>query len=229
MIQPAAQIAQITHAAGGWLHLDAVQALGKIALNFAETGADTLSLSAHKIGGPQGVGALAAGTGSTLARRQHGGGQERGRRGGTENVSGIAGFGAAARAAGQALTGFHEQAAWRDAAQARLENEACVTVFGAGAPRLPNVLCFAAEGLTAERQVIALDLDGVMISAGAACSSGKVAASPVITAMGHMALAPCALRVSGGWNTSEADWARFAGAWLALSHRLRAGKRASAA
>ena len=229
VIQPAAKIAAIVHGAGGWLHLDAVQALGKIPLRFADTGADTLSLSAHKIGGPQGVGALAAGTGAVLARRQHGGGQERGRRGGTENLSGVAGFGAAAHAIATALADAPRQAAWRDAAQARLVAQAGVTVFGAGVPRLPNVLCFAAEGLAAERQVIALDLDGVMISAGAACSSGKVTASPVITAMGHLDLAACALRVSGGWNTTEADWARFAEAWLALHHRLRAARRASAA
>ena len=228
VIQPTAQAAALLQAAGGWLHVDAVQAAGKIAVKFVETGADTLSLSGHKLGGPQGVGALIAGPGATLGRRQHGGGQERGRRGGTENVSGIAGFGAAAQAAARDLDGFGQQAAWRDAAQARLLG-AGVQLFGADAPRLPNVLCFAAEDFESERQVIALDLDGVMVSAGAACSSGKVTASPVIRAMGFGTLASCTLRVSGGWTTTEADWTRFAEVWLAVHDRFRARRRASAA
>lgn len=229
VIQPVAQAAAMLHAAGGWLHIDAVQAAGKIAVNFAATGADTLSLSGHKLGGPQGVGALAAGPGAKLSRRLHGGGQERGRRAGTENVAGIAGFGAAAAAAARDLDGFSRQGAWRDATQIRLARVDEVRVFGAEVPRLPSVLCFAAEGFESERQVIAMDLEGIMVSAGAACSSGKVAASPVLRAMGFDDLAACVLRVSGGWTTTEDDWTRFADVWLAVHDRIRARRRASAA
>ncbi len=185
MIQPVAEAARLVREAGGWLHVDAVQAAGKISVDFNALGADTLSLSGHKLGGPQGVGALIAGPRAAISRRIHGGGQERGRRAGTENVAGIAGFGAAATAALRDLQGFAAQAAWRDRAQARLVEAAGVVVLGEGAPRLPSVLCFAAEGFEALHQVMALDLDGVMVSAGAACSSGKVSASRVLVAMGH--------------------------------------------
>jgi cysteine desulfurase len=229
VIQPLAHIAALVHAAGGWLHVDAVQAAGKIAVDFAATGADTLSLSGHKLGAPQGVGALIAGPGARLHRRAHGGGQERGRRAGTENLAGIAGFGAAATAAAHDLAGVAAQAAWRDAAQARLAAAQGVTIFCADSPRLPTVLSFAAEGFASEHQVIALDLDGVMVSAGAACSSGKVTASPVIQAMGYPDLAAHALRVSGGWSTTSADWTRFTEVWLAVHDRFRARRRASAA
>jgi cysteine desulfurase len=229
VIQPMAEAAALIHAAGGWLHVDAVQAAGKIAVDFAAIGADTLSLSGHKLGGPQGVGALVVGPNAALSRRIHGGGQERGRRAGTENVGGIAGFGAAAAASARDLDLAMAQAPWRDAVEALLVQQADVEVFGAGAPRLPGVLCFGCEGFESERQVIALDLDGVMVSAGAACSSGKVQASPVLIAMGHAALAGQALRVSGGWATTEADWARFADVWLAVHARRQTRRRASAA
>ncbi|QUD88154.1 cysteine desulfurase family protein [Phenylobacterium montanum] len=229
VIQPVAEIAALVRAADGWLHVDAVQAAGKIALDFAATGADTLSLSAHKLGGPQGVGALIAGPRAVLSRRLHGGGQERGRRAGTENVSGIAGFGAAARAALRDLPDFAAQAAWRDAAQDSLAEADGVQVFGTEAPRLPSVLSFAAESFESERQVIAMDLEGIMVSAGAACSSGKVTASPVLQAMGFGSLASTALRVSGGWATTEQDWTRFAEVWLTVYDRFRARRRASAA
>ena len=228
VIQPTAEIAAIVRAADGWLHVDAVQAAGKIAVDFAATGADTLSLASHKLGGPQGAGALVAGPRITLSRRLHGGGQERGRRAGTENVAGIAGFGAAAAAALRDLPGFADQAAWRDAAQARLAGAGGVTVFGTTAPRLASVLSFAAEGFDSERQVIAMDLEGIMVSAGAACSSGKVTASLVLQAMGFGKLASTALRVSGGWATTSDDWARFAEVWLTVYDRYRA-RRASAA
>jgi cysteine desulfurase len=229
VIQPVAAVAALVHAAGGWLHVDAVQAAGKIALTFAETGADTLSLSSHKLGGPQGAGALVAGAGAVLSRRLHGGGQERGRRGGTENVSGIAGFGAAAEAAGRDLAGAAAQAAWRDAAQARLAEAADITVFGADVARLPGVLCFAAEGFAGERQVMAMDLDGVMVSAGAACSSGKITPSDVLIAMGYGRVAGDAIRVSGGWATTASDWNQFADTWLAVHARQMSRRRASAA
>jgi cysteine desulfurase len=229
VIQPVAEAAALVHAAGGWLHVDAVQAAGKIPVDFAATGADTLSLSAHKLGGPQGAGALAAGPRATLSRRLHGGGQERGRRAGTENLSGIAGFGAAAEAALRDLPNAADQAAWRDAAQARIVEAADVEVFGASAPRVPGTLCFGCEGFDAERQVMAMDLDGVMVSAGAACSSGKMAPSMVLIAMGFEGLANQSIRASGGWATTEADWDRFAEAWLAAYTRHQARRRASAA
>ena len=229
VIQPTAQAAELVRAAGGWLHVDAVQAAGKIPVDFAETGADTLSLSAHKLGGPQGVGALAAGPRATLSRRLHGGGQERGRRAGTENVPGIAGFGAAAASALIDLPRFADQAPWRDAAAAAIAAAEGVTLFGTEAPRLPSVLSFAAQGFESERQVIGLDLEGVMVSAGAACSSGKVTPSQVLLAMGFGDVAGCALRVSGGWATTQDDWTRFTAVWLALHERFRARRRASAA
>ncbi len=213
VIQPVAEAAAMVRASDGWLHVDAIQAAGKIAVDSRALGADTLSISAHKLGGPQGVGALTFGPRATLSRRQHGGGQERGRRGGTENLPGIAGFGAAAVAALDGLEEFQRAAVWRDAVAARLTAVGCV-VMGETAPRLPNTLCVAAAGFTADLQVMGLDLAQVMVSAGSACSSGKVKASPVLTAMGQGDLAACAIRVSGGWDTVETDWNRFAAVWL---------------
>ena len=216
VIQPVQAASEIVRAADGWLHVDAIQAAGKIVVDSRGIGADTLSVSAHKIGGPQGVGALTFGPRATLFRRQHGGGQERGRRGGTENVPGIAAFGAAARAAN--ARELERQAAWRDAVAARMQTAGAV-VMGEAAERLPQTLCVATPGFTSELQVMALDLAGVMVSAGSACSSGKVKASPVLSAMGQGDLAACAIRVSGGWDTSEADWNRFADAWLEARDR----------
>lgn len=213
VIQPVAAAAEAVRAADGWLHVDAIQAAGKIAVDSRALGADTLSVSAHKIGGPQGIGALTFGPRASLFRRQHGGGQERGRRGGTENLPGIAGFGAAAREALAGLDAYQQQAAFRDAAAERMKAEGCV-VMGEAAPRLPNTLCIAAPGWTSDLQVMGLDLAGVMVSAGAACSSGKVKASPVLEAMGQGDLAACAIRVSGGWCSTQADWATFTEAWL---------------
>ena len=228
VIQPTAEAAQIVRAAGGWLHVDAIQAAGKIAVDSRALGADTLSVSAHKLGGPQGVGALTFGPRAVLSRRLHGGGQERGRRAGTENVPGIAGFGAAARAAREGLDALQAQAAWRDAAEARLVAQGAI-VMGAGAERLANTLCVAAPGHGSELQVMALDLAGVMVSAGSACSSGKVKASHVLTAMGQGDLAGCAVRVSGGWATAEDDWNRFVEAWSLAHDRHAARRRAPAA
>jgi len=228
VIQPVAEAAVIVRAAAGWLHVDAVQAAGKIAVDSRALGADTLSVSAHKLGGPQGVGALTFGPRAVLSRRQHGGGQERGRRGGTENVPGIAGFGAAAHAAREDLASAEAQAAWRDAAQAQLVAQGAVPMGGA-VPRLPNTLCIAAPGYGAELQVMGLDLAGVMVSAGSACSSGKVKASHVLTAMGQGELAACAIRVSGGWATQQSDWNRLVAAWFESHSRHAARRRAPAA
>lgn len=220
VIQPVAEAGEKVRAADGWLHVDAVQAAGKIAIDFSALQADTLALSAHKIGGPQGVGALVAGTRATLARRQHGGGQERGRRGGTENLPGIAAFGAAAREALAGLDAIAEQAVWRDALAARLE-QGGARVLGKDALRLPQTLCVAIKDWPAETQVMLMDLGGVMISAGAACSSGKVKPSRTVEAMGRADLAPYSIRISGGWSTTEADWIRAGDVWLEAQARRR--------
>lgn len=221
VIQPVAEAARLTRAAGGWLHVDAVQAAGKLPIDIESLGVDTLALSAHKIGGPQGIGALLAGPRATVVRRLHGGGQERGRRAGTENVPGIAGFGAAAGAALVDLPRMAADRAGRDAFEAAVVR-AGAQVLGAKAPRLPQTSCFAAPGYAAELQVIALDLAGVQVSAGAACSSGKVKASPVVSAMGRADLASFSIRVSGGWGTTDAEWARCAQAWLTMNERRSA-------
>ena len=224
VIQPVAQASQLVRVKDGWLHVDAVQAAGKIVVDFSGLGADTLALSAHKLGGPQGVGALVAGTRATVTRRQHGGGQERGRRAGTENVAGIAALGAAADAAREGLASLAEQGQWRDALADRLKAEGAV-VLGEGAKRLPQTLCFAGEGFGSEIQVMNLDLAGVMVSAGSACSSGKVKASRVVEAMGRADLAPFALRISGGWASTEDDWIKCGDAWLAAWKRIGARRR----
>ena len=220
VLQPVAQASEMVRAADGWLHVDAVQAAGKIAIDFSSLQADTVALSAHKIGGPQGVGALVAGTRATLSRRQHGGGQERGRRAGTENLPGIAAFGAAARAALAGLEDMARQAVWRDALSTRVKSAGAV-VLGENARRLPQTLCFAIEDWSAETQVMIMDLGGVMISAGAACSSGKVKPSRTVEAMGRPDLAPFSIRISGGWSSVEADWIRAGDVWLEAQARRR--------
>ena len=224
VIQPVAEASGLVRGHDGWLHVDAVQAAGKVAVDFSGLGADTMALSAHKLGGPQGVGALVAGSRATVTRRQHGGGQERGRRAGTENVAGIAAFGAAAKAAHEGLASMAEQAHWRDALADRLKAEGAV-VLGEDADRLPQTLCFAGEGFGSEVQVMNMDLAGVMVSAGSACSSGKVKASRVVEAMGRTDLAPFALRVSGGWASTEQDWIKCGDAWLAAWKRIGARRR----
>jgi len=213
VIQPIAEAAEIVRASDGWLHVDAIQAIGKIAVDSRALGADTLTFSGHKLGAPQGVGGLTFGPRATLVRRQHGGGHERGRRAGTENVPGIAGLGAAAKVARDYVEVARKQAAWRDAAAEKLKASGAV-VIGEAAPRLPNTLCVATAGFSSDLQVMALDLGGVMVSAGSACSSGKVKASHVLSAMGLEDLAGAAIRVTGGWDTAEADWNRFAEVWL---------------
>jgi cysteine desulfurase len=227
VIQPVAEAAEIVRAADGWLHVDAIQAAGKIVVDSRGLGADTLSISAHKLGGPQGVGALTFGPRANLTRRLHGGGQERSRRAGTENVPGISGFGAAAKAAREGLDAMAAQAAWRDAAAAKLVAAGAV-VLGEAAPRLPNTLCVAEAGAASDLQVMTLDLAGVMVSAGAACSSGKVKPSHVLVAMGRPDLAGGVIRVSGGWASVEEDWNRLAEAWLA-EHERRSARRSAPA
>ena len=223
VIQPIAEAAALARSNNALFHCDAVQAAGKIPLG-AEV-ADYVTLSAHKIGGPQGIGALIACTGASLAPQIRGGGQEQGRRAGTENVAAIAGFGAAAEAAQRALP-------WKCAAREELERQLKkvapdAVIFGAQVERLPNTICVAAPSVPSENMVIALDLDGFAASAGAACSSGKVSRSHVLEAMGvDPALAACAIRVSFGSDTSPSDLTAFAEAWGRIV--MRAAARAAA-
>lgn len=207
-LQPVGEAARLVRAAGGLLLVDAAQALGRIPVDMAELGAHYLVVSSHKIGGPPGAGALALAPGAPFLTDRRGGGQERGRRPGTENVPAIAGFAAAAEAATAAIDAEGSRlSALRDAFEAGLNARfPDVVRFAAGAPRLPNTSLFALPGLAAETALIALDLEGVQASSGAACSSGKVRSSRVLAAMGvEGALARCALRVSFGWASREAD------------------------
>jgi cysteine desulfurase len=223
VIEPVAEIAAIAHEHGALLHCDAVQAAGKIPLAAAAVGADLVTLSAHKIGGPPGVGALVVTGGLDLTPLLRGGGQERGRRAGTENLPGIAGFAAAALAAAAGMVVYDRVRALRDALEAEIAAAAPeAVVLGAGVPRLPNTAAIAMPGTAAETQVIALDLDGVMVSAGAACSSGKVGPSHVLAAMGAAPdVAASTIRVSLGWSTTEGDVSRFLQSWTALYRRRR--------
>jgi cysteine desulfurase len=226
VIQPIAEAAKLVRAAGGWLHVDAIQSAGKVPVDIRVLDADSLTLSSHKLGGPQGVGALVLKAGVSAVRILHGAGQERGLRAGTENVPGIVGFGVAADCAARDLDVMGSHVAWRDAAQAKVK-AAGATIIGEAAERLPNTLFMAVEGWDSPQQLITLDLAGVMVSAGSACSSGKVKPSKTISAMGLDALATGGVRVSGGWGTSEDDWARFADAWVAAysKHKARAAAR----
>ena len=216
-LQPVARIAGIVRAHGGILHCDGVQAAGKVPLDIAGLGAHMLSLSAHKIGGPHGAGALVLGEG--MARLPSpllvGGGQELRARSGTENITGIAGFGAAAESAARGLENMAELAALRDRLEADIAARAPDAVFfPKGAPRLPNTANVAVPGMKAETIVIALDLAGIAVSAGASCSSGKVEQSHVLVAMGAPEdVARGAIRVSLGWDTGEEEIDAFIEAW----------------
>lgn len=216
VIQPVADIARIVHAAGGYIHCDAVQAAGKIPIDINALGVDFLSLSAHKIGGIQGAGALIlADPDLTPAPFLTGGQQENGLRAGTENVPAIGAFGAAAQAAQSDLGRMAELAQLRDWLERELRTSSGdLVIFGAAAPRVPTICSFALPGLIAETSVIALDLQGVAVSAGSACSAGKVGTSHVLQAYGAKPiLAKGGLRVSLGWNTTPTEVARFVVAW----------------
>ena len=218
VIQPVAEAAVIARRHGALVHSDAVQAAGKIAIDINALGVDALTLSAHKLGGPQGVGAIVFRTGALeLADKPlRGGGQERGWRAGTENVPGIVGFGVAAAEARAALADEAIRlAGLRDALEAGLAKLAPETlVFGGGVARLPGTSAFATPGIKAETALIMLDLAGVALSSGSACSSGKVKRSHVLAAMGvDPAMSAGALRASLGWTTSGADIERFLAAY----------------
>jgi cysteine desulfurase len=230
VVQPVAEIARIAHAAGAIVHTDAVQAAGKMPVDIASLGVDVLTLSAHKIGGPQGAGAIVrASEALTFQPLLVGGGQEKRLRAGTENVAAIAGFGAAARAALADLGRAADWATWRDAAaEALMASGREVTVFGAGAPRLAQTLCFGMAETSAETLVIALDLEGMAVSSGSACSSGKVAPSHVLRAMGVPAeRARGAIRLSLGWESAKSDLDSFLTAWRRVLKHVAPGNRAA--
>jgi cysteine desulfurase len=230
-LQPVGEVADIVHEAGGLLHVDAIQALGKIPLDIKALKADLVTLSAHKIGGPKGVGALVLTEGvQGLEPLLRGGGQELGRRAGTENVAGISAFGAAVRAAVAALEGDAARL-WglRDRLEAGLNETPGMIVFSADVPRLPNTTLFTVPGLKAETAVIGFDLGGISVSSGSACSSGKVQPSHVLEAMGFdRDLAQGAVRLSLGWSTSEAGIDLALQAWRKLADALLRGRRNTA-
>jgi cysteine desulfurase len=225
-LQPVAEVADIVHGAGGFLHVDAVQVVGKIPFNIKDVKADLISISAHKLGGPKGVGVLVLTDGlNGLEAAIQGGGQEKGRRAGTENVPGIVGFGAAVKAAMASLDGDMGRV---ENLHKRLETGLRQTpgafVFSENAPRLPNTTLFTVPGLKAETAVIGFDLEGIAVSSGSACSSGKVQPSHVLEAMGFgPEPAKGAVRLSLGWSTTEADIDCCLEAWRKLASALLKG------
>jgi cysteine desulfurase len=228
VVQPWREVARLVKAAGGYVLLDAVQAAGRLPLDVVRDGVDFLILSAHKIGGPKGVGALVA-AGSLVMPEPlvRGGGQEKGHRAGTENVAGIAGFGAAASVAATQLALMPKVAALRDRfEQAVFEIFPAARIAGAGVERLANTSCFVLPGIKAETAQIAFDLEGVALSSGAACSSGKVGPSHVLSAMGFAA-EESGLRVSIGVETGEAELARFKAALKVIAARTSSAAQAA--
>ncbi len=218
VLQPIADVVRLARATGALVHCDAVQGAGKTLVGLHDLGVDYLSISAHKFGGPTGIGALVVRGNAPFVTDRRGGGQEFNRRAGTENVAGIVGFGAAARAAGD---GLDVEALLNSAETALLAIAPEARVFGGGAKRIGNTTCISMPGVRAETQVMALDLAGVCVSAGAACSSGKVARSPVLTAMGiDPVVADTALRISCGWNTQPEEIERLIAAWQDLYIRV---------
>ncbi|MEL6288973.1 MAG: cysteine desulfurase family protein [Pseudomonadota bacterium] len=220
--QPIKPLARHAAAASCASLTDAVQVAGKRPLDIHDIGVDHLALSAHKLGGPKGVGAFVSVAEIPSGSVFRGGGQERGLRAGTENLVGIAAFGAAAEAAQRDLDAFASLAAWRDELErAVMQQTPDAVIIGQSAPRLPNTSCIALPGIPAETLVMALDLEGVAVSAGSACSSGKVTRSHVLEAMGLPdEICRSAIRVSLGWNSSKKDVERFVTAWRAVTNRL---------
>ena len=219
VLQPVADIVALAHEANAWVLIDGVQVIGRLPFDACELSADLVAISAHKLGGPKGAGALYVRPGLPVPALVGGGGQEQGRRGGTENVSGLAGFGAAM---GAAIMSREDEAIrlviLRDRLEAELKALATdVVIFGETVARLPNTSAFAVPGQSAETLLIALDLKGVAVSSGAACSSGKIGASHVLAAMNvEDGLARSAIRVSLGWSTTQTDIENFCEALTAV-------------
>jgi len=222
-IQPVAEATRLIKAKDGLVIVDGVQAVGKIPVDFAALGVDYLALSAHKFGGPQGVGALLAACNAPMARHNHGGGQEKGRRSGTLNVAGIAGLGLALEQAQAGLEAFAGLAVLRDRIITAVQAVAPdAVVLGDAAPRVPNTIALAVPGWRGETQVMALDLAGISISAGAACSSGKAKASKLGTALALPdTLSEGVTRISLGWTTTEDDVEALISAWTEAHDRAR--------
>lgn len=227
VIQPVAEAARLARAAGALVHCDGVQAAGRTGADIQSLDVDLLSLSAHKLGGPQGVGALVRRSRSVpVVPLWGGGGQERSLRTGTESVPAIAGFGAAARLAAAAVSEQDRIGELRDWFEGALRTiSPTAVIFASDRSRLANTSCFAVRGIAAESAMIALDLEGVCVSSGSACSSGKVGRSHVLAAMGVAPdLASGAIRVSLGWSSTRGDVERLAEAWRRIEERF-AGRR----
>lgn len=224
--QPLAEVIRIAREAGALVHCDAVQMAGKFPIQFDQDGPDLLSLSSHKIGGPRGVGALVVNPKLQLPPAIRGGGQEKNRRAGTENVSGIAGFGAAAEQAQAGLDSWANIRDLRDRMEDRLVQAIPgLRVAGKAVERAPGTSCLALAGRVAETQVMAMDLAGIAISAGSACSSGKVKRSHVLDAMGYDEdLAAGGIRVSLGWNSTSADVEKFIEAYTRFAGKAQAAE-----
>ncbi len=219
VVQPIAEISAICKKHGALLHSDAVQALGKIAVDFSLLGADILTISGHKMGGPVGSSALVIKNNIALKPLLTGGGQELGRRAGTENIAAIAGFAAAVEAID--LAHMQKLRVWLDDMEAAMQAAGGI-IFGKDVPRLPGTSCVAMLGVGNETQLIDFDLNGFAVSAGSACSSGRIEPSHVLLAMGvSPELAGCAIRISGGWNSTEDEIKKFTQAWLKLASRLK--------
>ncbi|MBT7757590.1 MAG: aminotransferase class V-fold PLP-dependent enzyme, partial [Rhodospirillaceae bacterium] len=221
IIQPVAEAAEIAHRHNALVHSDGIQGAGKIAIDMEQLGIDLLSLSAHKIGGPQGIGALIMREDLAVTAQVVGGGQEMGRRSGTENVAGIAGFGEAARLAAAELQEYAQLAKLRDSMEVRLAEIAPARrVIGGDVARVPNTSCVTMPGVRSDTQVMSMDLAGIAVSAGSACSSGKVTASHVLEAMGiEIDEAMTALRVTMGKDTTTAEIDRFLTVWTEIYRR----------
>jgi len=221
VIQPVKDIVRIAKSSGAMVHCDAVQGFGKMDVNMVDLGVDMLTLSAHKIGGPQGVGALVLAPGVEIKPLIKGGGQEHRLRAGTENVPGIAGFGEAAALAARELAEFAKLARLRDQLEEEIYRIAGIKAYGKDALRIVNTSYLSMPGVSAETQTMAFDLEGIAVSSGSACSSGKVETSHVLKAMGVPdAGASSAVRVSLGWTTTQQDIERFTSVWKSIYNRL---------
>lgn len=223
VIQPIADISALAHKHGALFHCDAVQAAGRIEIDIPALGIDFLTLSSHKFGGPQGVGALVLGLCGVTPTLLHGGGQEKSARAGTENVAGIVGFGKAAELAKAGLNDFRAQTGiFQTTLEDKLKTYGGVHIYAQGAERVSNTTLFSINGLSSETLLMAFDLDGIAVSNGSACSSGKVEPSHVLKAMGASdEAASGAIRVSTGWKTTPEDIEAFLNVWHKLYERMK--------
>ena len=221
VLQPVKEMAQLAHDAGALFHTDAVQGAGRIDISLDNLGVDFMSLSGHKMAGPQGVGAIISKKGVNLPKFMLGGGQEKNCRAGTHNTAGIAGMGLAAAQALENLPHYAEIERLRDGMEQQMhEISSKITIYGSDAPRVGNTCNVGVAGLPAQTQMMALDLDGIAVSSGSACSSGAFKASHVLMAMGASEEdAKSALRISMGWATTSADIDRFLESWKKIVKR----------